>query len=256
MTSSPARKYGILIGEAVIVVGLLAYWLTSRQGAELTEVRWLAGHDGAAVEAFATLEKESPLVLELSLPSAAHVYVASFEPVRGTIAMFPSTWLRSDLPANPMPAGVHRFPGTHDGVDLLWHAGDVPGPISFMVVVSERPLPELEATMKTLRQFGNAAFPKRQLTGCYAPEGGMAVVPELTIVHGEELRSAFDLIDTEGSGPMRPHPARTGVWFKVLRLQVEADETPDGDILQQFNQRLGEEFETLDPDKSPPFTPK
>jgi len=251
MSDDKKTKHFVLIAEAAALCVLLV-WLATGLGTDaVPRVHWRIDERDDPVEAFAEVEMETPLTLEVDLPFDAYLYVASFEPVRGSIAMFPSNFLRSDVPANPLAEGVHRLPGKHGDVDLLWHSGDVPSPISFMVVVSRDRLPELEAAMKTFRQFGNAAFPQRRKLGSYAPDGGMASVPALTEVHTDVLRAAYSLPDPEHDGEMTRWPKRDGVWLKVLRLQVKGGPEPGQepeDPRALLKRRLGEEFgSVLDP---------
>jgi hypothetical protein len=195
---------------------------------DLPDVRWTGGTAGTDLEPMSTLPAEFPLRVELDLPRPMHLYLASHDMVRGTIALFPSTMLRSTVPANPLPGGPVRLPGDHDGADLSWHAGDGVGPTSFILIASERPLPDLLAVLRRCRQMGNAAFPKRPLLGTYAPEGGMAATPPTLEVPHPLLREALDLLDPLHDGPMLPLPDRDGVFAKVLRVQTEP-RTPAAD---------------------------
>lgn len=188
-------------------------------------VRWLGGDSAGAIEPMATLPAAYPLALELELPRPMYVYVASHDLVRGTIAMFPSTMLRSDLPANPLPAGRHTLPGTLDGADLRWHAGDGVGATSLMIIASPTPRPDLATVLERCRQMGNAAFRARPLLDTYAPADGMAATPPRHEVPHPLLRAAHGLLDPLHDGPLVELPGHDGVLAKVLRVET-APRTP------------------------------
>lgn len=217
------RRSWLLWSELAALCALLVLWASGASRPPTLE--WhVAG--ASSNEPFQRVAAEASLSLSLDLPAETWVYVASHEPVRGNIAMFPSAYLLAGTTRNPVPAGRHTLPGRHADVTLEWHAGDVAGPISFFVIASARPIPELDAAMASFRQMGNAAFPNRARLGTYAPKGGMERVPPLGEIATGVLRAANTLLDDGTPGPMLPLDGHPGVFARVLRLQVDA---PSGD---------------------------
>ncbi len=200
-------------------------------------VTWTVEGHATPPTMFSVVPAETPLHMQLQLRRPAHVYVASFDPLRGTIAMFPNSYLRSELPANPLPAGDYTPPGNQGALGLRWHSGDAPGPMSILVVASEQALPKLEAIWSDFRQMGNAAFPGRVKLGTYAPEGGMEQVPSRSEVHTAVLQAALALDDPEANGPMRPWNDHEGVWLKVLRLSGKVP-TEIAPVKQQVSDKM------------------
>ncbi len=243
MTSNlrPRVSPVMILGSVALAALLLWTWTGSSAAPKLN---WRIEAELADGEVFAEVPVETPIRLELELPWEAHVYVASFDLLRGSIAMFPSTYLRTEHSENPLPAGHHELPGRLKETQLEWHSGDAPGPISIMVVVSETALPDLEATMLDFRQMGNAAFPTRAKLGTYAPKGGMSETPARTKVHSTYLRAACDLLDPERDGAMWPMSNREGVYLKVLRLQTPSNMSPES-IREQALRKLGNPLQGL-----------
>ena len=94
---NPKRKTSRWLAvEVAALIALLTVWVLSSAD-DVPQVRWSGGAGRSAVEPMATLPTEFPLSLEIDLQRPMHVYVASHDTVRGTIAMFPSTMLRSGI---------------------------------------------------------------------------------------------------------------------------------------------------------------
>lgn len=225
----PPRRHRWLRLEAALLAVIGIVWLAGREPTPAASARWLGGAAANAIDPLATLPAELPLQVELTLTQPMHVYVASHDMVRGTIAMLPSSTLRSELPNNPLPAGTHRLPGRHDGLGLQWHVGDGVGATTFFLIASERPVPELRDALLRCRQMGNAAFPKRTVLGTYAPATGMDGVPPRHQPAGALLQAARAVPDPLHDGPLVPLPGHDGVFVKVLRVSTTAPEPAGGD---------------------------
>src|SRR5690606_37476450 len=143
-------------------------------------VFWQLGDGDRAVEQYAEVPAGTALGLTIELPFAAHVYVASWSALQGTIELFPSARLSTEL-TNPLPDARHWLPATLEGTRLTWPTHAVVGPIHYLVVVSREPCTGLEETLRRVRQMGHMArldsgFGDRSMY-VFAPEGGMKVVP-------------------------------------------------------------------------------
>ncbi len=178
---------------------------------------WTVG-EMRGTEPYRAVAPETPITLDLSLPRESWVYAVTYDLDRGTTALFPSGSLLADQRKNPVPAGNHILPGSHQGNDLSWHSGDMPGVIEFLVVVSDHPLPELEQTMKRFRQMGNAAFPLRTKLGIYAPKDGMKVVPSRRELHTEAFKAAHAIDDPQNDGQFVAWAGHPGVYLKSMQV--------------------------------------
>ncbi len=217
-----------------------ALWVGVAPGAPAATT-WLGGESRAPIEPVSQLPTEFPLRLDLELAEPMHVYVASHDLVRGTIAMFPSTALRSDAGMNPLPPGQHSLPGQHLGKQLAWHAGDGVGGTTFVVIASREPLPELADALRACRQTGNAAFPHLPLLGTYAPEAGMEGTPSRSRFAHPLLEIAAAAALRGHDGPMTAVEGNEGVFASALRVVTESP-TPPADLEQaaaRVRERLG-----------------
>lgn len=223
MVSLPNTTRMALIAAAAAVAGAVL-------GAPLAEppcsTSWTGGEARSPIEPAALLPTEFPLRLELTLDEPMHVYVASHDLVRGTIAMFPSTALRSGLGANPLPAGSHSLPGRHLGKELAWHGGDGVGGTTFVVIASREPLPDLARVLHICRQMGNAAFPQLPTLGTYAPMGGMDATPPTVRPAHPLLEEAAAAALHGHDGPMARVEGHEGVFAAALRVITENPPPP------------------------------
>jgi hypothetical protein len=238
MPSLPRTRSLAVAAAAAVTLTLLWGNLAIRSPATTS---WSGGDSRAPIEPAAQLPTEFPLRLELRLDEPMHVYVASHDLVRGTIAMFPSTTLRSDLRPNPLQAGTHVLPGTHLGKELAWHAGDGVGGTTFLVVASRAPLPEVASALRACRQMGNAAFPHLPVLGTYAPSTGMENTPARTHFAHPLLEDAAKAALQGHDGPMVAVEGHDGVFAAALRVITE-NPTPPSSLEQateQIRERLG-----------------
>ena len=197
---------------ALVAGGITAFDL--HNGPEAT---WRFGPERQAVAPFDEVPMLDPVILEVRVPFTAWVYAVSFSHAGGCRAQFPSDYLATDL-ENPLPAGTHRLPGRLEGKDLEWFVHGVKGEaVSYILVVSKRPLPDLHERMKTLFQIGNTAFPDGSF-GSYIPKGGKAVLPEKhRIPHPLLKQAAYDR-DAAVDGPMLEVKHQHGVFIRVMHV--------------------------------------
>ena len=189
-------------------------------------LRWRLGDDQRKVAQFAEATANTPVFLRLDLPFPAHVYVASWSHMQGTIALFPSERLSTDL-ANPLPAGQHELPGHFEDKPMSWPSHAVVGPIHYLVVVSREPLTELADVLRRVRQMGHMArlgtgFHDRGMY-LFAPEGGMKAVPsndQPAAADLEAARTAFTNLESlDSDGPLLELTDRPGVYVRPFVLQ-------------------------------------
>ena len=228
MEASSSRRRLAVLAALVAGLGVWAAVVTPR-GAPGPVMTWLCdGRDlpGDLVE----LTQEDPLVLQLDLDGPAYVYVAWYAPSLGTLALFPSEQLRTDLP-NRLAAGRHRLPGTTEEIEGSWPALWPARSLCAMVVVSREPRRDLETMFATFRQVGNAAFRDRSM-GLYAPKRGMASVPPKGTLPSGLLRQAYDL---PASGALVP--AGDGVWIGAMRATLAEKSGFERNPLQELQKK-------------------
>lgn len=178
---------------------------------------WRFGPDHESVGPFADVPMAAPVSLELSLPFESWVYTVCFSLAQGPRALFPSDYLASDI-QNPLPAGTHRLPGRLEGKDLEWVVPSCENQaVSYLLVVSRKPLPDLHKRMSTFFQIGNTAFSDRTF-GSYLPKGGKTVLPEQNRVDDPILKQAAWNRDAALDGPMLEMKNRPGVFIKAMHV--------------------------------------
>lgn len=178
---------------------------------------WRFGTDQDTVGPFDSVTVSAPVTLEVSLPFKAWIYLVCFNLAQGCRALFPSDYLATDL-GNPLPPGTHRLPGQLDGRELQWPVPDRKGEaVSYILVASRKPLPDLHRRMRTFFQIGNTAFSDRSF-GSYLPKGGRTVLPERHgILHPILKQAAYDP-DAADDGPMLELKDRPGVFIKAMHV--------------------------------------
>jgi len=186
---------------------------------------WRFGPESETVGPFDEVPMFDPMTLEVSLPFEASVYSVYFSLAHGCRALFPSDYLATDL-QNPLPAGTHRLPGNTDGKELRWAVPNCKGEaVSYILVVSRTPLPDLHKRMKTFFQIGNTAFADRSF-GSYLPKGGKTVLPQRNKLSHPILKHAAYDRDAAVDGPMLEMKGRPGVFIKVMHVIPKAQRRP------------------------------
>ncbi len=192
----------------------------------LPRAAWRLGDQQRLAAEGKSVPAGTPIGLSLELPFPAHVYVASWSTLQGTIALFPSERLASEL-ENPLPSGQHWLPGTLEGKPMTWPVHAVVGPIHYLVVASREPIASLDETWSRLRQMGQmarpgAAFHDREMY-VFPPDAGMKVVPSTDAPAAAELEAARTAFGSDGSaasdGPMRHLAGQQGVFVRPFVVQ-------------------------------------
>lgn len=236
-SSTPKSRRSILLLEGVALLSLLT--LLVWPSPPRATIHWVV--KGEASKQIARVPAHTPVHFHLALEAESYVYAVQHDLVTGYSALFPSAFLKSDIPDNPLPPGHHAFPGTWTEVAMSWSAGASTTPVTFAVLVSEQPLENLTAALSSCRQMGNAAFPKRPLLGGYAPDEGLDSAPAPGDVIDDTLNQAMRLGMSSPTGELQPLEGFPGVWVSVLRLQVEGGGAQsEAEIREELQQLLGE----------------
>lgn len=212
-----------------LAVGIL-FWQTAEPAGAAPACTWRVGRGVDFVQGanYDTLPAESPLRLSVVCPGPRYVYVFSHSQEDGTLLLFPSTGLKTDL-TNPLPEGRSVLPGQNGGDAIYWTSrARIAAITTFIAVASEEPIAELDALLPRLRSWTNSVF----------PDGSMAVTqpaesadflgkPRAPIPNGLLQKVAeLSLEATLTNGPMTAIPGRTGIWGASWRIKEKAGTAP------------------------------
>ncbi|MBL8754284.1 MAG: hypothetical protein JNK15_13360 [Planctomycetes bacterium] len=173
------------------------------------------------------LPPETPVRLSVHTPEPRFVYVFSHSDTDGTVVLFPSPELKTDL-TQPLQAGQSVLPGTHAGKELAWTTRTQVLPsTTFLVVAAQKPVPELEALLPKLRRWTNSALPSGEMSLTNPKSGEPAAGPR-TPLPDPLLQRAADLsLTTElVNGPLTADPSHAGVWIGSWRVKENAATPP------------------------------
>jgi hypothetical protein len=216
------KKRGYLIGAlaaVLLAVGIIALPLLSDRPS-VPAATWLDAN-GSPFATVGTAAGGESVTLRVRLPQPAHVYVASYSPAQGMLALFPSEYLRADSPAqNPLLAGEHSLPGRFGEAQLRWPVEAGTGSITYMLVVSRDPLPEVVDALAHSQQMGNAAFGDFTSFAPYMPSIGKEHLSGRGTLPTGALRAAFDLVEVPSGDAMIPWHEHDGVFLACLKLAV------------------------------------
>lgn len=184
-------------------------------------------HQGIAYESLAA---ETPIRLSFHCSEPRHVYVFSLSAEDGTILMWPSHKLRSNL-GTPLPSGRSVLPGERDGEELAWTTRhQILATTTYVVVASAAPVPELEELLPRLRCWSNSSLTDGTMVvtmpGGDAERIGMARTdwPSALLRRAAERGVAEAMVN----GPMHPDSELADVWTSSWRVK-EIPGTADTD---------------------------
>lgn len=212
------RRLWILPGLALLVGGMV-WWRREPQPPAATW-RIGTGVEFRQGRNFDELPAESPIRLSLHTAAPTYVYVFSHSREDGTLALWPTPGLLSDLP-QPLPAGHSVVPGRHADKELAWTTrGGIRAGTTFVVVAAESPVPELEQLLPRLRFWSNNVFPDGSML-VTKPPGGEVVGAPLTPTFPTALlqRAApADATQLLPNGPLQADRELPGVFTGCWRV--------------------------------------
>lgn len=258
----PSFLFGLLaLAAAILVAGIVVLPRPDSEGQgqdqRLTKAethgpkaQWLFGPDQTASEAFAQVPSFDPVTLTLDLPAPAHVYVVSFDLTQGALSFFPSDYLSTNL-KNPLAAGRHVLPGQWKGKQMEWYVPEVTGAVSFLVVVSQNPIADLQKAMASLRQMGNTAFPDRSM-GLYMPKRDKGQpkpkLPSRSKPPHPLLQTTLYEVEATEPGVMLPHKQQPGVWLHAAHIQPtkprQGAKNPGNPFQQKLQKMVDEKLQS------------
>jgi hypothetical protein len=169
------------------------------------------------------LPAETPVRLSFHSDASRYVYVFSHSQTDGTVLLFPSPDVLSDL-RQPLAAGQSVLPGKNDSKELAWTTrAEVLPATTFLVVAASEPVAELDALLPKLRRWSNRALTSRLMAVTSIKEGEVVAGPAQPLPHPLLLRAAelsmqSDLVN----GPLVPDVERPGTWLGSWRVKERA----------------------------------
>jgi hypothetical protein len=215
----------LVVVPAVAVITALVLWLTREPapapGIPAATWRIGSGADTKQARNYDELPPSSPVRLSFTCDEPRFVYVFSHSVQDGTLLLFPSPDVRSDLP-QPLPAGNSVLPGKRDDKELAWNTrAEVQPTTTFLIVAAKEKQPELEALLPKLRRWTNTALTTGAMDVTKPPAGTEAVAGPRTDLPDALLQraAARSVNEVVVNGPLEPDPTRAGVWIGSIRVK-------------------------------------
>jgi hypothetical protein len=179
----------------LLALGVAAalWWQMAPPGSQnVPAATWRVGptDDFAQARNYDELAAETPIRLSFTCTEARHAYVFSHSREDGTLLLFPSPDVESDV-ANPLPPGRSVLPGKLDGKPLSW---------------SNKVLPD--RSMQVTKPAGVAS-----IDGAPGTELPAAVL---------RRAAARSMSETQINGPLHPDQQLAGVWSASFRVKEKA----------------------------------
>lgn len=216
-----------MLPALALAAAAVAWQFTRRSDSGIPAATWrlVGGGEVRQAQNYAEVPAESPLRLSFTCGEPRFVYVFSHSAEDGTLLLFPTPELGSDLPT-PVAAGNHVLPGRRDGKDLAWTTrSQILATTTYVVVAARERVAELETLLPRLRRWSTSVLPDRsmQVTNpTSAPSDGITGQPRqgwpspLLAAAAEQHAN-----ETVVNGPLRPAQATAGVWFGAVRLKEQ-----------------------------------
>lgn len=214
---------------AVAVLAAAGFWLFRRplDPIVVPAVAWRVGTDATGGFRLGVnyddVAPETPIRMQFRCDEPRHVYVFTHSLEDGTLLLFPSPQVKSDL-ANPLAAGSPVLPGSRDGKDLAWNSRrQVSATTTFLVVASREPIAALEALLPHLRRWTNTALTDGSMQVMNPPTGGPTAGPRTALPEALLQRAAEASFTAEVvNGPLAADSLLRDVWIGSWRIR----ETP------------------------------
>jgi hypothetical protein len=217
----------LVVLPAIAVLGAVGLWLMPRvRPVVVPAVEWRLGpaDDYRAARNYEDTPGDTPLRLWFRCDEPRHVYVFSHSAEDGTLLLFPSPDVASDL-AQPLPAGAHVLPGTRGETKLAWSTRvQILATTTFLVVAARQPVAELDALLPRLRRWTNRALQDGSMQVTAPPAGTEVAAGPRTPWPSPLLQRVADATAaaTLVNGPLQPDPQQPDVWFGGLRVREPA----------------------------------
>jgi hypothetical protein len=217
----------LVVLPAIAVLAAAGLWLMPRiRPVVVPAVEWRLGpaDDHRAATNYQDVPADTPVRLWFRCDEPRHVYVFSHSAEDGTLLLFPSPDVKSDL-VQPLPAGAHVLPGARGDEQLAWTTRtQILATTTFAVVASRQPVAELDALLPRLRRWTNSALQDGSMqvtappTGTELTAGPRTPWPSPLLQRAADATAAATLVN----GPLQPDAQLADVWFGCLRVREPA----------------------------------
>jgi len=221
------NRRALLLPALAVAAAAVAWQLARRGDGGVPAATWRlgAGAEVRQAQNYDEVPAETPLRLSWTRAEPCFVYVFSHSAEDGTLLLFPTPELGSDLPT-PVGAGNHVLPGRRDGKDLAWTTrSQILATTTYVVVAARQRIAELETLLPRLRRWSTSALPDRsmQVTNpTSAPSAGITGLPRQGWPSPLLARAAERFAaETMVNGPLQPAPDLADVWLGALRIKEQ-----------------------------------
>ncbi|MCA8965118.1 MAG: hypothetical protein H6838_08555 [Planctomycetes bacterium] len=226
--AAPKKSLTRRLLPVAAALAIAGYFWQRQASADAPACTWRVGTGTEIKQAknYDELPAESPFRLAFTAIAPTYVYVFSHSIVDGTLLLWPSADLKSDL-AQPLPTGMATLPGKtetekSETKELAWTTrSQVQGTSTVVVIAALQPLPELEAILPKLRRWSNSVMPDRSMLVTKPALGETPLAPPLSSELPSELlrRAAGATISlVHPNGPMPLVPGFDDVWCSSWRF--------------------------------------
>lgn len=208
----------------LVLAAAAGVWYAAREtGHSVPAATWRTGTGSDVKQGrnYDELPPETPVRLSFRADEPCHVYVFSHSDTDGTLLLFPSPGVKSDL-QQPLPAGHSVLPGSYEGKELAWTTRtEVLPTTTYVVVAAKAPVPELDALLPKLRRWTNTALTARTMAVTAPGEGiELAAGPKSPLPDPLLQRAAaLSANETIVNGPLAPDSVRADTWLGSWRIK-------------------------------------
>jgi hypothetical protein len=221
------RRALLLPAAALAVAAVLWQQFARSNGSPIPAATWRlgTGTDIRQAQNYEVVPAETPVRLSWMCGEPRFVYVFSHSAEDGTLLLFPSPELGSDLP-QPIAAGNHVLPGRREGKELAWTTrAQILATTTYVVVAARERVPELETLLPRLRRWSTSVMPDRsmQVTNpTTAPSDGLTGLPRQGWPSALLAEAAERYtVETLVNGPLSPANGKDGIWLAAVRLKEQ-----------------------------------
>ena len=205
---------------AVAAAAALWIWNSEVEYDPACTFRVGSGGEAKPARNYAELPAETPFRIAATPGKAKHFYVFSHNVVDGTVLLWPSPDLRSDLGATL--DRMATLPGRVDDKDLAWTTrSELRGTTVVVAIAAAAPIPELDVALPRLRRWTNSVLTDRSMLVTKPKAGEEPLGPPLSSEFPLlllKLAAQATITRDDPNGPMTAVPGHDDVWCAGWRF--------------------------------------
>ncbi len=216
----------IVLVPAIVALAALGMWMAQAAPVGVPAATWRlgVGTDTKPGINYNELPAESLFRLSFTCDEPRFVYVFSHSIEDGTLLLFPSPNVKSDL-VQPVPAGHAALPGRRDDKELAWTTRtQISATTTLLVIAAREKVADIEALLPQLRRWTNTALMDGTMQVTNPASGTEVTTGQRTPLPLPLLQRAADVSLTEPliNGPLRLDQGADGVWIGSWRVKEQA----------------------------------